>query len=179
MMHACKNKHRQSDPGCSVYWCAGVNKHMSLCCRNGGLLWMYMTKLGLGRCGVLAVLLVRFFRESEPLRGSRVCVCVWWSIKVLVTLYKSSDCDRRLVHNVKRRPSLLKALQAQSSIWPQIIRRAPAASALHHCHDAHSLTSSGQSWTRSHKTEWDGREWQTHSFMLFPSFEIAIKADLI
>lgn len=83
----------------------------------------------------------------------------------------------------------LKALQPQSRVWPEIIHRAPATSALHHRHNAHSLTSSrhdrhgaGQTCTQhcnSIMTARDRWEWHTHSFMLFPSFEIAIKADLI
>lgn len=83
----------------------------------------------------------------------------------------------------------LRALQAQSSVWPQTVRRAPATSALHHHHNAHLQTSSrhdrhgaGQSCTQhsnSETTARDGWRWQTHSFMLFLSFEIAIKADQI
>lgn len=80
----------------------------------------------------------------------------------------------------------LKALQAQSRVWPQIIHRAPATSARHHCHNTHSLTSSrhgarqmcAQSYN-SNETWRDRWEWQPHSLMLFLSFEIAIKADLI
>lgn len=83
----------------------------------------------------------------------------------------------------------LKALQAQSRVWPEIISRAPATSAVHQHHNAHSLTGSRhdghgerQNCTqRSYGTKAarDGREWQTYNFMLFPSLEIAIKADLI
>lgn len=80
----------------------------------------------------------------------------------------------------------LKALQAQSRVWPQIIHRAPATSALRHCYNTHSLTSSRhgprQKCTQhpnSNKTLRDGWEWQPHSLMLFLSFEIAIKTDLI
>lgn len=56
----------------------------------------------------------------------------------------------------------------------------------HHHHNAYSHSSSRhRDWrnrTRHFNSDTTGRVgwgWQTHSFMLFPSFEIAIKADLI
>lgn len=92
------------------------------------------------------------------------------------------------VYNFKRL-SLLKALQAQSRVWPKIICRAPKTSPLHQPHDAHSATSTrydGHRVTqrRTHhskgnKTARKGWEWQTYNFISFPSLEIAIRADLI
>lgn len=111
-----------------------------------------------------------------------VCVCLWWTIKVCTDPQPGVQCQE---------PSCLsfKALQAQSKDWPQIICRAPATSALHRRHCAHLLTGSrrdrpgaGQGsapCSSSAATAGNGWRWQKHSFMLFPSFEIAIKADLI
>lgn len=77
----------------------------------------------------------------------------------------------------------VKTLHLQSRSWPQTIPRAPATSALHRHHNALSHSSSGRVFffltQGSNGSKRDGWGWQTHRSMLFPSFEIAIRADLI
>lgn len=80
----------------------------------------------------------------------------------------------------------VKTLHLQSRVWPQTNPRAPATSALHRHHNALSHSGSGHLFyflffcTRgSNGSKGDGWGWQTHRSMLFPSFEIAIRADLI
>lgn len=65
---------------------------------NRDLLWL--TRLGVGHCGALLLLVSLNWRPS--LHASFcVCICFWRSLKVQVTLNNSSYPDSFPVHNVK------------------------------------------------------------------------------
>lgn len=112
------------------------------------------------------------------------CACHWVFVRDGVRsrwyfVYKSTYCDRFVVHNVKSLP-FLRDLQVQSRVWPQIMSRAPATSALHSV--SSSRHEARQSCAQSSCSQNSARgqcTWQTQEFMPCPLLEIAIKADSI
>lgn len=176
-------------PAWQTHMTSSLHMHM-FSNANGDLLWSQVSSR---HCGALVVRLKHALNWCHSLHAGVpvwVCVCLCMSAVEDEGLYRSTHCDICLVHNVKNLGfPFLKLFKLNRAPDPRLstehLPRQPftaiTAPTNSPAPDITDTERDGTVYAALQRRRRQGRAGRTntHRFMLFPSFETVIKADLI